>query len=164
MIRTVESFIGYFEGIRRRTLKYLQAIPEDSGNWAPKAGEFTYIDLIHHLAAAEAMFIGVAVNGEWRYAKPPEPARASLEAALVHLTENHAQAINQLRGLADAELDQPRPTLEGPPVKAWRLLMAMVEHETHHRSQVAVHLSLMGVEPPQIYGLGVEDVIARITG
>ena len=110
------------------------------------------------------MFIGVAVAGDWRYAKPPEPAKASLAVAVAYLTANHTQAINQLRNLADAELDQPRPMLEGPPVKAWRLLMAMVEHETHHRSQVAVHLSLMGVEPPQIYDLGVEDIIARITG
>src|SRR5262245_44940777 len=99
MIQTVESFISYFEGIRRRTLKYLQAIPGDSGHWAPKTGEFSYIDIIHHLAAAEAMFIGVAIEGEWHYAKSPEPARASLEAAIAYLTENHGRAINQLRGL-----------------------------------------------------------------
>jgi uncharacterized damage-inducible protein DinB len=42
--------------------------------------------------------------------------------------------------------------------------MAMIEHEIHHRSQLAVYLSLLGVEPPQIYGLGVEDVIALATG
>ena len=29
---------------------------------------------------------------------------------------------------------------------------------------VSEALALMGVEPPQIYGLGVEDVIARATG
>jgi uncharacterized damage-inducible protein DinB len=42
--------------------------------------------------------------------------------------------------------------------------MAMVEHEIHHRSQIAMYLSLMGVPPPHIYGLGVEDVIALATG
>ena len=96
--------------------------------------------------------------------KPTTVDTPSLAAALAHLTESHTQAMSQLCGLAETELDQPRPTLDGPPVKTWRLLMAMVEHEVHHRSQLAVYLSLMGEEPPQIYGLGVEDVIALITG
>jgi uncharacterized damage-inducible protein DinB len=49
-------------------------------------------------------------------------------------------------------------------VKTWHLLMAMIEHEVHHRSQLAVYLSLMGVQPPQIYGLKLEEVIALLTG
>ncbi len=53
--------------------------------------------------------------------------------------------------------------LEGPPVKAWRILLAMAEHEVHHRSQLAVYLALMGVEPPQIYGLKIEDIIELTT-
>jgi len=43
-------------------------------------------------------------------------------------------------------------------VHTWRLLLAMVEHEVHHRSQLASYLTLMGVEAPDIFGLGVEDV------
>jgi uncharacterized damage-inducible protein DinB len=34
----------------------------------------------------------------------------------------------------------------------------MTEHEVHHRSQLASYLTWMGVEPPDIFGLGVEDV------
>ncbi len=33
--------------------------------------------------------------------------------------------------------------------------MAMVEHEIHHRSQLADCLKQVGVEPPQIFGLGI---------
>jgi uncharacterized damage-inducible protein DinB len=36
--------------------------------------------------------------------------------------------------------------------------MAMVEHEVHHRSQLASYLTMMGVEAPDVFGLGVEDV------
>jgi len=49
-------------------------------------------------------------------------------------------------------------------VKAWRFLMAMVEHEVHHRSQLDCYLSLAGVEPPQIYGWRMEDVMAKVGG
>ncbi len=48
-------------------------------------------------------------------------------------------------------------------IKAWRILLAMAEHEVHHRSQLAVYLALMGVEPPQIYGLKIEDIIELST-
>ena len=65
--------------------------------------------------------------------------------------------------LPDAELYQPRLGLAGRPLKAWRLLMAMVEHEVHHRSQLASYLMMMGVEPPQIYSLGVEEVVVQST-
>ena len=40
--------------------------------------------------------------------------------------------------------------------------MAMCEHEVHHRSQLASYLTLMGVDAPDIFGLGVEDV-TRLT-
>ena len=40
----------------------------------------------------------------------------------------------------------------------------MIEHEIQHRSQLALYLTLMGLDPPQIYGLGVEDAIALATG
>ena len=42
------------------------------------------------------------------------------------------------------------------------MLMAMCEHEVHHRSQLASYLTLMGIDAPDIFGLGVEDV-ARLT-
>ena len=61
-------------------------------------------------------------------------------------------------GVPDAALDLPRPDINGRPVKAWRLLMSVIEHEVHHRSQLASYLEMMGAEPPQIFGLEVDDV------
>lgn len=162
MIRTVDSFIHYFGSIRRRTLMYVRTIPTDRSNWSPKPGEFTCGEIVRHLAAAEIMFIGAVVEGKWQY-RHPDDAEARLDTAIACLEESHTLAMSSLRHLSDAELDHMRPTLNGPPVRAWRLLMAMIEHEVHHRSQLAVYLTLMGVEPPQIYGLGIEDVIALAT-
>ena len=121
-------------------------------------------DIVRHLAAAEQMFVGAVVEGQWLYPGHEREAQSSLEALIARLETGHATAMSRLRNMSDAELSQPRPTLNGPPVKAWRLLLAMVEHEVHHRSQLVVYLALIGVEPPQIYGLGVEDVIALATG
>ncbi len=163
MIHSVNSFIDYFESIRRRTINYIQSVPADRVDWSPKDGEFTCGDIVRHLAAGESMFVGAVVEGRWRYTGHDRAAGSSLDQALARLNTVHADSITALRTLDDAQLIQPRPTLKGPAVKAWRLLMAMVEHEIHHRSQLAMYLSLMGVKPPHIYGLGVEDVIALTT-
>lgn len=56
----------------------------------------------------------------------------------------------------------PRHDLENGTVRAWRFLMAMIEHEVHHRSQLDSHLAVAGVEPPQIYGYRMEEVLARV--
>lgn len=160
MIQSVSAFIEYFDGVRRRTSNFIRALPADRIDWSPKEGEWTCGEIVRHLAAAEKMFIGVAVEGRWGYSGHDESLAGSLDEAVAHLEHCHSEAMAALRGLSDADLYQPRPTLNGPPAKAWRLLMAMVEHEVHHRSQLAVYLALMGVEPPQIYGLGIEDVIA----
>ena len=164
MITDIPRFSSYFDGIRRRTLNYIATLPPDQVDWAPRPAEFTAGDLIRHLGATERMFVGVIATGRWQYAGHAGAPGAALDALVTDLNANHAAALAQLRALPDSVLGEPRPTLDGPPVKAWRLLMAMVEHEVHHRSQLAVYLALLGVQPPQIYGLSVEDVIARATG
>ena len=160
MIQNTSSFIKYFESVRRRTLAYLQVLPAGQLDWAPKEGEFTCGDILRHLAASEKMFVGTVVEGRWRYPGHQGSANDTLQALLENLNAVHQEAMQTLGTLPDAELDQTRPALQGKPVKAWRLLMVMVEHEVHHRSQLAVYLTLMGLQPPQIYGLGVEDILA----
>jgi uncharacterized damage-inducible protein DinB len=162
MIQSTTDFIKYFESIRRRTLNYIRVIPNDQLNWAPKEGEFTCADIIRHIIEAEKMFIRVAMEGRWKYEGHEAGSEQSLDALIAKLESAHVEAINKLEGFPDQDLNEPRygPKGDGHPVKAWRWLMAMAEHEIHHRSQLAVYLSLMGVQPPHIFGLGVEDLIA----
>lgn len=164
MIRSVNSFIKYFESIRRRSLTYILTIPADQLGWRPNENEFSFRQLIYHLTAAEQMFVGAVVEQKWRYLGHDPDNDHDLEATLAHLESGHQAAMDQLATLDDSRLYQPCPSLDGPTVTTWRFLMAMVEHEVHHRSQLAMYLTLLGVEPPHIYGLGVEDVIARATG
>ncbi len=164
MIEQVSRFIDYFEGVRKRTLNYLRIIPPDQLDWSPRPGEFTCADIIKHLASAELLFVGAAIDGRWKYVEYDSSQGESLDVLLAQLADTHIQAMTRLQTFPDIELTQERPSLNGPQLKAWRLLMALVEHEIHHRSQLAMYLTLMGVPPPQIFGLGVEEVIARATG
>ncbi|GAB4430655.1 MAG: hypothetical protein OHK0015_16110 [Chloroflexi bacterium OHK40] len=164
MIQSIEAYIGYLEGIRRRTLTFCAAIPPERVYWAPRPHELTFGDLVRHLAAAEQMFVGVAVAGRWSY-PGHEPSRGpGLAEALAYLEASHTSAVAALGTLADTALHETRPALDGRPIKVWRVLMLLVEHEVHHRSQIASYLSEIGIEPPEIYGLSLEQVIAHASG
>lgn len=164
MIQSTTDFIKYFESIRRRTLNYIRAVPPEQVDWAPKAGEFTCAELIRHFGAAEVMFVRVAMEGVWHYAGQEAKKAQSLDELISGLEAVHRESMEKLGRFPDKALKAPRygPKGEGEgyPLKAWRWLMAMTEHEIHHRSQLAVYLTLMGVQPPHIFGLGVEDLIA----
>ena len=164
MLQSVKQFIDYYEGIRRRTLHFIDSIPADRIDWLPVEGEFTFGDLIRHLAATEAMFVDAVVNGKWKYAGHKTDLKQEREVTITSLQATHREAMNKLGTLSDSALIETRPSLGGTEVKTWRLLMAMVEHEVHHRSQIAMYLTLIKIKPPHIYGLGVEDVIALATG
>ncbi|MED1910407.1 DinB family protein [Brevibacillus laterosporus] len=48
--------------------------------------------------------------------------------------------------------------LLGYEVSAWRIIMAMTEHEIHHRGQLSAYMQANHIEPPQIFGLKIEEV------
>jgi uncharacterized damage-inducible protein DinB len=110
------------------------------------------------------MFVNAVVNGKWKYAGHKTDVKQEREVTIALLQANHREAMIKLGTLSDSALIETRPSLGGTEVKAWRLLMAMAEHEVHHRSQIAMYLTLIKIKPPHIYGLGVEDVIALATG
>jgi uncharacterized damage-inducible protein DinB len=164
VIATMREFTEYFDGVRRRTIGFFGAIPAEMIDWAPKDGEYTCGDIVRHVAASESMFSDVVAAGVWRYDGHERTRAATLADGLALLDARHAAATTALASAGDAALAESRPALEpgGRPIRGWRLLMAMCEHEVHHRSQLASYLTLMGVDAPDIFGLGVEDV-TRLT-
>ena len=161
MIGSVAEFARYFDGVRRRTWSAVDRVGPELLGWAPRPGEMTCGAIVRHLAGAERFFVTKVVEDRFTGDLDPGPAldhaatRALLEAV-------HREQMGRLLGVGDAELGASRRDLDGGTVKAWRFLMAMVEHEVHHRSQLDCYLSEAGVEPPQIYGWRMEDVVARV--
>jgi uncharacterized damage-inducible protein DinB len=161
MIDSVAEFARYFEGVRRRTWAAVDRIGPDLLDWSPRAGEMTCGEIVRHVAGAERFFVTKVV--EDRFTGDLDPGSALDHATTrARLESVHREQMARLAGLPDAALRTPRRDLDGGPVKAWRFLMAMVEHEVHHRSQLDCYLAQAGVEPPQIYGWRMEDVMARV--
>jgi uncharacterized damage-inducible protein DinB len=161
MLGSVGEFTRYFGGVRRRTWAAVDRVSPELLDWAPRPGEMTCGAIVRHVAGAERFFVTKVMDD--RFTEDLDPGPALDHAATRALLDSvHRAQMGRLAGLPDEALRAPRRDLDGGTVKAWRFLMAMVEHEVHHRSQLDCYLAEAGVEPPQIYGWRMEDVIARV--
>ena len=163
MITSVAEFGRYWDGVRRRTWTAVDRVEAARLDWAPRPGEMTCGEIIRHLAGAERFFVAKVV--EDRFTDDLTPGAGLDRAGSRALLERvHREEMARLAALDDGTLASPRRDLDGGTMKAWRFLMAMVEHEVHHRSQLDCYLAEMGVEPPQVFGRKFEEVAAQVRG
>lgn len=163
MIRSVAEFVRHFEGIRRRTWTAVDRLTPALLEWRPREGEWSCGDIVRHLAGAERFYVTKVLEDRWTDDLEPGPC-LDLEATRARLRELHAGETTRLGRMPDSRLGERLADLAGGTVSAWRFLMAMVEHEVHHRSQLDSYLSSAGVEPPQLYGYRMEEVVDRARG
>jgi len=83
------------------------------------------------------------------------------EAVTAYLDTKHEEACAIFEALSPEQLAGKCATPAGTPITTYKWLRAMVEHEAHHRGQIYLMLGMLGVQPPQLYGLSEEAVRAR---
>ncbi len=159
MLRDLASYLSYLQRIRERTLAAIDAIPSDRFGWTPRAGEYTIGDLVRHIASAEQMNVTAALGGGWHYGgHSAEDWGATLTDARAKLARVHDESVARLTAAGDAVLFAKVSDLAGNPISAWRILMVLIEHEIHHRSQLDCYLMLLGLGPPQLFGVKMESL------
>jgi uncharacterized damage-inducible protein DinB len=80
---------------------------------------------------------------------------------LAYLDRTHSEALEIYRSLTPEALAGRSTTPAGTSISTWKWLRAMVEHEAHHRGQLYLMLSMLGVRTPPLYGLTEEQVRER---
>jgi len=80
------------------------------------------------------------------------------DAVLGYLDRMDAESIELLRTLTPEQLRGQCPTPAGAQITTWKWLRSMAEHEIHHRGQIYIYLSMLGVATPPLYGLTEEQV------
>ena len=166
MLTSVEAFTRYFEGVNRRALRDIGALPPEADGWRPAAGHgeqgWDIGQLVQHMVDSRRMFLSVYRNEGWRMSLPASLGRdrwvPELEASALEL-------VNGLRHTPDDWLQRRVAAIDGSDatLSGWRALMNLVEHEVHHRSQVDTYAGLNGWNVPQIFNRTAEEV-ARISG
>lgn len=151
-----DALIEYTSNGQGRTYSVIERIEDAHLLWRPAPGEFTTGELVIHILNARLMNLKAIQTGRIRY--PGHVLAPGATAAdvrrLALRTGKKTVAV-----LLDADLEAIIPNSAGPPFPAWRrVLGGLIEHETHHRSQLCSYLSALGAEPPGLFGLRVEDL------
>jgi uncharacterized damage-inducible protein DinB len=153
-VRNIDSFLSYFESIRKRTLRVVRAMPEDKFEWRHREGVFSMGDLARHVAAVERWTFAENVLGKpSRYQGCGVEFGEGPENAIAFMDKMHAETVEILKPLTPEDLARNGTTPQGTPAPAGALLRAMIEHEVHHRGEMYVYLALAGVERPPLYGV-----------
>jgi uncharacterized damage-inducible protein DinB len=161
-IRSIETFLAYWQGVRQRTRRVIVRIPPAQLEWTHAPGRWTLGDLVRHLAAIERYMY--AENVQDRASRYPGHGREladGFDAVLAFHDAMHEESVAIFGALDDRALQSRCVTPAGTPITVWKWLRAMVEHEAHHRGQIYLMLGMLGVETPPLYGLTSEEVRAR---
>ena len=162
VINSIKQFLEYWERVRFRTRRVAVYIPPEKLEWTYAAGKFTLGDLVRHIAGIERyMFVECVMGRPSRYPGHRRELANGYEAVLAYLDRLDAQSIEQLRTLTPERLRAKCITPEGSPITVWKWLRSMAEHEIHHRGQIYLYLSMLGVATPPLYGLTSEQVRER---
>jgi uncharacterized damage-inducible protein DinB len=153
-VRNIDSFLSYFENIRKRTMRVVRGMPAEKLEWRHTEGVFSMGDLARHVAATERYTFAENVFGRpSRYPGCGTDLADGIDNVIGFMEKMHAQTVEILKPMTPEDLARSGLTPQGTPAPAGALLRAMIEHEVHHRGEMYVYLALAGVERPPLYGV-----------
>lgn len=167
MIADVGSFLEWFRGVHRRTVRDVSLLPQEAETWIPSApteGDAVWgiPKLVAHIAEARLHFASVFLGRGWVWddwpelLTGPESWVAALEDSMASLE----------RSVSEAPADRLTAKVEmigdsGHTMSAWRALVMMAEHEIAHRAQIGAYAGLNGWPVAQIFDRTNEWVVGR---
>lgn len=161
-VNRVSSFLEYLSRVHQRTDRVARCIPPDKLEWGYREGKFTFGDQLRHIVSIERyMFAETASGRPSRYAGCGRELADGCDQVFDYMVRLRHESVKILSQLSDADLQGKCVTPDGAQITVWKWLRAMVEHEIHHRGQLYMYLSLLGVPTPPLYGLTSEQVRER---
>ena len=164
-ITTIDTFLAYYERVRERTIRVVNAIPPEHIEWTYREGKFTIGDLIRHIATIERYMY--AENARFKPSAYPGcgPELASgYENILTFFDRMHQESMEIFSALRDEDLQRKCVTPGNVSITLWKWLRAMIEHEVHHRGQLFIYLGMLEQPVSPLYGLTAEQVQERSRG
>ena len=161
MIHEIAEFLRYFDAVNRRAVRDIAALPAAADGWAPAIGEgekaWSINTIVGHLGWSRLYFAS-AYRGEG-WISPPG-ADVSSRDLWLPVIEESARALHEaLEATPDAWLQRKVTMIDSDgALSGWRILMMMLEHDIHHRSQIDTYAGINGWDVPQIYGRSAETI------
>src|SRR5262245_32392518 len=165
MIADIASYLRYFDGVRRRTERDVVALPPEAAAWRPPAGSrgeagWSIGEIVGHIGASRLYFARAYRNEGW-ITTPPELAQADQGTWLPWLRLSAERYAAMLDATPNEWLTRRIEMIDTPgSLSGGRLLMMMLEHEVHHRSQIDAYAGLEGWPVPDIFERSAETIAA----
>jgi uncharacterized damage-inducible protein DinB len=162
MFTDIETYLRYYQGLHKRSLRDVGALPPEAAGYHPEAGEgesaWGIGEIVRHMAGARLYFAKAYRDEGWIFDFPLRPCELQADWLPV-LDESFAEFRSRLEGTpADWMTRRIKMIDTDGTLLGWRILMMCLEHEVHHRSQIDTYAGLQGWDPPQIYGRSAERV------
>lgn len=162
MFSDLDSFLRYFRSVNRRAVRDVTALPPAADGWTPSGGEgenaWSINKLIGHMCGSRLYFASAYRLEGWISPEPPDVSRAQLWAPA--LDASFDRFCELVREVGADGLSRQVPMIDTPDgsLTGWRVLMMMLEHDIHHRSQIDTYAGLNGWDPPDIYFRSAETI------
>ena len=164
MFQDVDSFLRYFRSVNGRAVRDVTALPPAADGWTPVGGEgenaWSINKLIGHMAGSRLYFASAYSGTGWISPEPPDVSHPDLWAPA--LNDSYEQFCEQVAAQGDEGLSRQIAMIDTDgSLSGWRVLLMMMEHDIHHRSQIDTYAGLNGWEPPDIYARSAETIETR---
>ena len=166
VITDVASFVSWFEGVHRRTLRDVRLLPAEAETWVPPTGDgeaaWGIPQLVRHTAEARPYFGSAFAGDGWVW--DPWPDEVTGPETWVTALERSMELLrDRVGGVPDDRLREKVALISTDDfeVSAWRILMMMAEHEVHHRAQMSAYAGLKGWPVAQTFDRTNEWVVAQ---
>jgi uncharacterized damage-inducible protein DinB len=163
MITDVASYLRFFDGVTRRTARDVAALPPEASAWRPPAvgGEagWSIGQIVGHIGIARLYFASAYRQEGW-IAPAAESDPKDQRTWLPWLETSAARFVGLLKDTPDAWLTRRIEMIDTPgsSLAGWRVLMMLIEHEVHHRSQIDAYAGLQGWPVPDIFNRSAEHI------
>ena len=146
MIDELREFAEHLERYRAVTLQTLDMVDDSELSWRPHSDMMSLGQQFVHIAQGEDFLVHALFYGERDEARVRLPKQ-------VDSTDEVRAFFEEVRTRTRASLEEIEATglsflVGDPPATRLSRLWGLVEHEVHHKAQIALYLRLLGKVPP----------------
>ena len=162
MIETIDDFLRYFRSVHKRAVRDVAALPPAADGWKPADGEgeiaWSINTLIGHMAGSRLYFASAFRGEGWISPEPPDVS--SPDKWVRALEQSYDDFVAQVGDAPPDWMSRKVDMIDTPggQLAGWRLLMMMMEHDIHHRSQIDTYAGINGWPVPDIYARSAETI------
>ena len=146
----IELLLDFCMAVRESTLKRLKVVPESFENWRASKNSLSFAEIAKHLIESD----------EWTINKINEPTIKSILPEEGSIENCSREKFNELISALEASLDKKieffgllgegkvhskiyDDRFNGEVSIEWIILRGNLDHEIHHRGQIAVYLRIL---------------------